>query len=96
MAAIVLNYNGREITLEAIGSLLAMTYPEFDVLHVDNGSSDGSTRAVREAFPEVRTVRVADNVGPAGGQGAAREAVEVILRARGAWQQTFARFTFEG
>ena len=67
VAAIVLNYNGRDITLEAIASLSRMTYANFDILHVDNGSSDGSTEAVTEAFPEVRTVRVADNVGPAGG-----------------------------
>ncbi len=67
VAAIVLNYNGRKITLEAIGSLRRMTYPNFDILHVDNGSSDGSTEAVAEAFPEVRTVGVEENIGPAGG-----------------------------
>ncbi len=67
VAAIVLNYNGREITLEAIGSLRRMTYPNVDILHVDNGSSDGSTAAVAEAFPEVRTVGVEENIGPAGG-----------------------------
>lgn len=67
VAAIVLNYNGREITLEAIGSLRRMTYPNFDILHVDNGSSDGSSEAVAEAFPEVRTVGVEENIGPAGG-----------------------------
>jgi GT2 family glycosyltransferase len=67
VAAIVLNYNGREITLTAIGSLLAMSYPSFDVLHIDNGSTDGSTEAVAAAFPEVRTVRAEQNLGPGGG-----------------------------
>ena len=67
VAAIVLNYNGREITLESIGSLSRMTYPDFAILHVDNGCTDGSTEAVAEAFPEVRTVGVAENIGPAGG-----------------------------
>jgi GT2 family glycosyltransferase len=67
VAAIVLNYNGRKITLEAIGSLRRMDYPNFDILHVDNGSSDGSTEAVAEAYPEVRTVGVEKNIGPAGG-----------------------------
>ncbi len=67
VAAIVLNFNGREITLEAIGSLRRMTYPDFDILHVDNGSTDGSTEAVTEAYPEVRTVGVEENIGPAGG-----------------------------
>ena len=67
VAAIVLNYNGRDITLEAIGSLSRMDYPACDILHVDNGSSDGSSEAIAEAFPEVRTVRVEENIGPAGG-----------------------------
>ncbi|MEM7349670.1 MAG: glycosyltransferase family 2 protein [Acidobacteriota bacterium] len=67
VAAIVLNYNGKDITLQAIDSLVKMTYSNFAVLHVDNGSSDGSKEAIDEAFPQVETLRVADNIGPAGG-----------------------------
>ncbi|MEM8931403.1 MAG: glycosyltransferase family 2 protein [Acidobacteriota bacterium] len=67
VGCLVLNYNGREITLDAIGSLLAMTYPAFDVLHVDNGSTDGSAEAVATAFPDVRTVRAEVNEGPTQG-----------------------------
>lgn len=54
----------------------------------------GLAFAPADAVAEVRAVahRVLET---AGGRGAAREAVEAILRARGAWQQTFARFTFE-
>ncbi len=54
----------------------------------------GLAFAPADAVAEVRAVvhRVLDS---RGGAGAAREAVEAILRARGAWQQTFARFTFE-
>ena len=55
----------------------------------------GLAFAPTDAVAEVRAVahRVLDT---AGGAGAAREAVEAILRARGDWQRTFARFTFEG
>ncbi|MFQ5350216.1 MAG: hypothetical protein ACE5EG_07230, partial [Thermoanaerobaculia bacterium] len=55
----------------------------------------GLAFAPADAVAEVRTVahRVLET---GGGHGAVREAVEAILRARGAWQQTFARFTFEG
>ena len=67
VAALVLNYNGKDITLQAIASLLEMTYPNFDVIHVDNGSTDGSAEAVAEAFPQVRTVRTQENRGPTGG-----------------------------
>jgi GT2 family glycosyltransferase len=67
VAAIVLNYNGREITLEAIESLLAMTYENFEVLHIDNGSTDGSFEAVGAAFPQVVNLRVETNRGAARG-----------------------------
>ena len=55
----------------------------------------GLAFAPADAVAEVRAVahRVLET---RGGGGAAREAVEAILRARGDWQQTFARFTFEG
>ncbi|MEE8522643.1 MAG: glycosyltransferase family 2 protein [Thermoanaerobaculia bacterium] len=67
VAAIVLNYNGKDVTLQALASLVAMTYPEFDVVVADNGSTDGSGEAVADAFPGVFQVRTEDNLGPAGG-----------------------------
>lgn len=67
VAALVLNYNGKDITLQTTQSLLAMTYADFDVAVIDNGSSDGSTEAIAEAFPQVEQVRVEVNEGPAKG-----------------------------
>lgn len=67
VAAIVLNYNGREVTLEALPSLTAMTYPAYDVLVVDNGSTDGSYEAVAEVYPQVHQVRAEINRGAAAG-----------------------------
>ncbi len=67
VACIVLNYNGKEITLEAIASLSRMTYPSFDIIHVDNGSTDGSHAAVADAFPEVIQEQVLENKGPTEG-----------------------------
>ena len=54
----------------------------------------GLAFAPADAVAEVRTV-AHQVLAARGGAGAAREAVEAILRARGAWQQAFARFTFE-
>jgi GT2 family glycosyltransferase len=67
VACIVLNYNGREITLQALESLGAMTYPSCHRIVVDNGSTDGSFEAIAERFPEVTQVRTEVNLGPAGG-----------------------------
>lgn len=67
VAGIVLNYNGREVTLQALASLRQMTYPAFDLVVVDNGSTDGSPEAVAAAFPDIAQVTTAENLGPAGG-----------------------------
>jgi len=67
VACVVLNYNGRDVTLEALGSLTGMDYPAYDVIVVDNGSTDGSFEAIAEQYPEVVQVRTEKNLGPAGG-----------------------------
>ncbi|MCP3912137.1 MAG: glycosyltransferase, partial [Actinomycetia bacterium] len=70
VAAVVLNYNGKDLTLETVKSLLAMTYPACEVVVVDNASTDGSYEAVAEAFPDVAQVRVEVNQGPVSGMNA--------------------------
>lgn len=67
VAGLVLNYNGREVTLQALASLAQTTYPAFDLWVVDNGSTDGSYAAIAAAFPEVRQIRIETNEGPAKG-----------------------------
>ncbi len=70
VAALVLNYNGKDLTLDTVASLLAMTYPACEVVVVDNASTDGSYEAVKEAFPDVTQVQVEVNQGPASGMNA--------------------------
>ncbi|MGH9464579.1 MAG: glycosyltransferase family 2 protein [Thermoanaerobaculia bacterium] len=67
VAAVVLNYNGREVTLQTLTSLQGLTYPRFDVTVVDNGSTDGSAAAVADRFPQVKQLRVEANQGIAYG-----------------------------
>lgn len=55
----------------------------------------GLSFAPADAASEVRTV-VDWVLETNGGQGAVREAVEVVLRARGVWEEIFSRFTFDG
>jgi GT2 family glycosyltransferase len=64
---IVLNWNGRDDTLVCLDSLRKIDYPNFDVLIVDNGSSDDSVQAIKKTFPEVAVLETGANLGFAGG-----------------------------
>lgn len=63
VAAIVLNYNGKDLTFQTVESLRGVTHDDLEIVVVDNGSSDGSHEAVQEAFPEVTALRVEVNQG---------------------------------
>jgi len=67
VAGIVLNYNGKDVTLLTLASLLESRYSALDLVLVDNGSSDGTAEAVAEAFPQVPILRIAENRGPVPG-----------------------------
>ena len=53
VAIIVLNWNGKEDTLECLKSVRKIDYQNFDVIVVDNGSSDDSVKAIQKEFPKV-------------------------------------------
>lgn len=63
VAIVVLNWNGRDLTLQCLSSLEGLDYPSFAVVLVDNASSDGSAQAVREAFPAVTVLENEANLG---------------------------------
>ena len=48
VAAIVLNYNAKQLTLETLESLAGLRYENLHVIHVDNDSTDGTHEAVQE------------------------------------------------
>lgn len=48
VAIIVLNWNGWQDTIECLESLYQITYPNYEVIVVDNGSKDESIQEIRE------------------------------------------------
>ena len=70
---ITLNWNGKEWLEDCLSSILAMDYPDFEVVMVDNGSTDGSVQFVREKFPSVHLVETGSNLGYARGFNAGLE-----------------------
>lgn len=77
---ITLNWNGKEWLEDCLRSALALDYPDFEVVMVDNGSTDGSVEFVRENFPSVQVVETGSNLGYARGFNAGLE----FAAARGA------------
>jgi GT2 family glycosyltransferase len=50
------NWNGARYLRACLDSLRAQRFGDFDVVVVDNGSTDGSLRILAESYPEVRVV----------------------------------------
>ena len=68
VSVVLLNYNTRDLTLESLARLLPdATERGWQVIVVDNASSDGSGDAIAAAFPAVTLVRLAENRGYAAG-----------------------------
>ncbi|MBU0742238.1 glycosyltransferase family 2 protein [bacterium] len=67
LAVIVVNWNGRDLLGDCIGSLLSNGYEPLHVVLVDNGSTDDSLAFCRSAFPSVDIVASAENLYWAGG-----------------------------
>jgi GT2 family glycosyltransferase len=78
---IIPHLNGLEHLETCLGSLRRQTVTDFEVLLVDNGSSDGSQAYVRASFPEVRLLELGHNHGFTGAcnAGYAAAAGDVII-----------------
>jgi GT2 family glycosyltransferase len=66
VSILIVNFNGVSLLRDCLGSLRKVTYPRFEVVVVDNASTDGSVELLGQ-YPEVRLVRSERNRGFAGG-----------------------------
>lgn len=67
ISVVVPNWNGRDLLERCLESLMVQDYANFEVILVDNGSTDGSVDYVRANYPAVRVVSSHANLGYAGG-----------------------------
>ena len=70
VSIIVLNWNGRADTVECIESINKVTYPNYSIIVVDNGSTDNSENTLRQRYPEIKIIQTGRNLGFAGGMNA--------------------------
>jgi GT2 family glycosyltransferase len=64
---VIVNWNGWQHTVRCLDSLRQLDYPNFRVIVVDNGSSDGSPERIRAAHPDTEVVEAEKNLGFGGG-----------------------------
>ena len=67
VAIIILNWNGWKDTIECLESFQRITYPNYQIIIVDNGSTDDSVKRIREKFPRLTLIETGRNLGYAGG-----------------------------
>lgn len=69
ISIIVLNYNGKKYLKGCLDSLRTINYPKekYEVIFIDNGSSDGSVEYVKDVYPWVKTIPLDINYGFTGG-----------------------------
>lgn len=64
---IIVNWNGWRDTFDCLASLEKLDYPNYEVLVVDNSSTDHSEEKIREAYPDVTLLQTSVNLGFGGG-----------------------------
>ena len=72
----VLNWNGKNLTIDCLNSLKNITYPNAHVIVIDNGSTDGSVDAICNQFHEYEIIQLAENFGFSQGNNAGFKSVK--------------------
>ena len=70
VSLVVVNFNGKELLRKCLLTLSKTDYPNYEVVVVDNASTDGSLTEVRNSFgsdPRIKVVENNENVGHAEG-----------------------------
>jgi GT2 family glycosyltransferase len=79
VSAAILNWNGGDLVVECLRSLLRQTHAIDDLIVVDNASSDGSLERLKKEAPGLTVVSNSRNVG------FAAAANQAVAAAKGSW-----------
>ena len=73
VSIVLLSYNSREDLAACIHSLITQKYHNFEIIFVDNASTDGSEEFIRINYPEIKVIQTGKNLGYAAGNNAGFE-----------------------
>ncbi len=67
VSIITVNYNQIQVTTELFESLRNISFRDFEIILVDNGSREDSSKLIAENYPEVNLIVSKENLGFSGG-----------------------------
>jgi GT2 family glycosyltransferase len=67
VSIITINFNQAQHTLDLLASLQHVTYPDVEVIVVDNCSAENPTATIKAHYPDVKVIASSQNLGFAGG-----------------------------
>jgi len=70
VSIIVANYNGKDVIKSCLQSLERLNYPSYEIIVVDDASTDNSAQIIEEDFPKVKLLKLSKNLGLAGANNA--------------------------
>jgi GT2 family glycosyltransferase len=76
VSVVIVTWNRRDDVLETIKSVWDQTYLNYEIVVVDNGSTDGTVETLRDAQPSVKVVSLSENLGASGGRNPGIEAAQ--------------------
>jgi len=63
VSIVIANHNGGDLVERCLRSVLRTSFASFEVIVVDNASSDGSPESIVSRFPKVKLIRLSRNLG---------------------------------
>ena len=77
VSIIIVSFNTKELTLSCIRSIIRETTEySYEIIVIDNNSSDGSAAAIRETFPHLLLIETGANLGFAGANNVAAKSAQ--------------------
>jgi GT2 family glycosyltransferase len=67
VCVVIVNWNGWEDTVACLASLRELEYEAYEVIIVDNGSTNDSVQRIREQFQDIKIFAMGSNLGFSGG-----------------------------
>ncbi len=81
VSVVIPNWNGKHLLENCLPTLKIQTFKDFEIIVVDNGSTDGSVEFVKKNYPEINLIELDHNTGfaPAVNLGIKKSLGEFVL-----------------